>query len=273
VLCIAAIGCESSDEEGGGFETTAPAPRGSGGFSADLAKELDSKGDAKVVAVGDTKGSDAKPEPKDTTSEAKDTKDPKDTKPEAKDSKDTKPEAKDTKDPKPEVKDTRPDPKDTIEMKPGPPPIDTAKPRVAVKPSAEVAAIKLSLSPNWDRDVGEAGTISLVVKVPGTENTRVFAFRYGYEDPKAPTDREAYKKWLAAQGILSPTIDRQRGGTWYLEGTDGSGAPVFRMVATFGGRKLICGGSLYRDAASNQLGDIRDKTLIQAKEICESVSL
>jgi hypothetical protein len=101
----------------------------------------------------------------------------------------------------------------------------------------------------------------------------VFAFRYGYEDPKAPTDRDAYKKWLAAQGILTPTLDRQRGGSWYLEGTDSGGTAVFRSIVVFGGKKLICGGSLYKDAASNQLGDIRDKTIIQAKEICETVAL
>jgi len=41
----------------------------------------------------------------------------------------------------------------------------------------------------------------------------------------------------------------------------------------YSGKKLICGGSLYKDAASNQLGDIRDKTLIQAKEICETLQL
>ncbi|HEU0030991.1 MAG TPA: hypothetical protein VFQ53_10195 [Kofleriaceae bacterium] len=151
--------------------------------------------------------------------------------------------------------------------------VNTAAPRVPVKPPPELAAIKLSLSPNWDRDVGEAGTISLVVKVPNTEQTRVFAFRYGYEDPKAPADRDAYKKWLEDNKILKPTVDRQRGAAWYLEGTDGSGAAVFRFVVNFGGKKLICGGSLYRDSASNQLGDIRDKTIIQAKEICETLAL
>ena len=160
----------------------------------------------------------------------------------------------------------------------GPPAIDTAKPRVFVKPATDVAAIKLSLLPNWDRDYGEAGTISLVVKVPGTDQTRVFAFRYGYEDPKAPTDRDAYKKWLAETGTLKAPaggtlIDRQRGGSWYLEGVDGSGAPMFRNIVVYGGKKLICGGSLYRDAASNQLGDIRDKTIIQAKEICGELGL
>nr|MBA2540942.1 hypothetical protein [Deltaproteobacteria bacterium] len=161
----------------------------------------------------------------------------------------------------------------------GPPPIDASKPRVYVKPTADVGAIKLSLLPNWDRDVGEAGTISLVVKVRGTtEQTRVFAFRYGYEDPKAPSDRDAYKKWLAENNILKAPaggalVDRQRGGSWYLEGVDAGGAPVFRSIVVFGGRKLICGGSLYKDATSNQLGDIRDKTIIQAKEICGDLGL
>jgi len=147
------------------------------------------------------------------------------------------------------------------------------QPRVATKPSAEVSAIKLSLSPNWDRDVGEPGTISLVVKIPEQTATKVFSFRYGYEDAKAPADRDAYKKWLADNKLFIASLDRQRGAAWYLEGVDDHGAPAFRIVVTFGGRKLICGGSLYKDAASNQLGDIRDKTIIQAKEICETVAL
>jgi hypothetical protein len=151
--------------------------------------------------------------------------------------------------------------------------INTGLPRVAVKPPAEIAAIKLSLSPNWDRDVGEAATISLVVKVPGRDESRVFSFRYGYEDAKAPADRDAYKKWLADNKILSVSVDRQRGAAWYLEGTDGAGAPAFRFLVNYGGKKLICGGLLYKDAGSNQLGDIRDKTVIQAKEICETVTL
>lgn len=151
--------------------------------------------------------------------------------------------------------------------------INTSAQRVPVKPPAEIAAIKLSLSPNWDRDVGEAATISLVVKVPGRDESRVFAFRYGYEDPKAPTDRDAYKKWLADNKIFTVNVDRQRGAAWYLEGVDGAGAPAFRFLVNYGGKKLICGGLLYKDPISNQLGDIRDKTVIQAKEICESVTL
>jgi hypothetical protein len=275
-----AAACESTEDSSGGFETTAPAPRGSGGFSANLAKQLgsDSKDEPKPTAGS----ADSKPEVKDPKPEVKP--DPKDAKPDAKpDPKDPKPDAKpDPKDgrldPKPVSNDPKANPNDAKATGTGPAPIDTGKPRVVVRPSPEVAAIKISLSPNWDRDVGEAGTISLVVKIPGTENTKVFAFRYGYEDAKAPTDREAYKKWLAAQGILGapsdgPLIDRQRSGWWYLEGVDGSGSRVWRMVAVFGGKKLICGGSSYKDAASSQLGDIRDKTVIQAKEICESLSL
>jgi hypothetical protein len=154
-----------------------------------------------------------------------------------------------------------------------PPPIAGSAPRVYVKPSAELGQIKLSLEPNWDRDVGEAGTISLVVRIPGKDEGRVFSFRYGFDDPKAPTDRDAYKKWLAEAKLMTPTLDRQRGAAWYLEGPDGAGVASFRIVVNYGGKKLVCGGPLYKDAASNQLGDLRDKTLIQAKAICESLSL
>lgn len=161
-----------------------------------------------------------------------------------------------------------------VQVVPAPPPVATpGAPRIFVKPSPELAAIKLSLEPNWERDIGEAGTISLVVRVPNKDEGRVFSFQYGYEDPKAPLDREAYKQWLADSKILTPKLDRQRGAAWYLEGPDSAGRPWFRVVVNYGGKKLICGGALYKDAASNQLGDLRDKTLIQAKSICESLSL
>jgi hypothetical protein len=145
--------------------------------------------------------------------------------------------------------------------------------RVPVKPSAEQAAIKLDLEPNWDRDVGEAGTISFVLKVPNTEDTRLFSFRYGYDPDSAPADRDAYMKWLADQKILNVTLNRQRGAAWYLEGTDGNGSPAFRYLVNYGGKHLICYGSLYKDAASNQLGDLRDKVVMAAKKICETMTL
>lgn len=292
------MSCDEGGGDGGGFGEPSTAPtKAKGGFSADLSKEMGSGSgsDAKpgnpkpVEKPADTKpaaGSDAKPEdpkpadvkPGDTKAAGSDAKpeDPKpaDTKPADSKPADTKPA--DTKPVDTKPADTKP--ADATPAVKGPPPIDTDKPRVYVKPPADIGAIKLSLLPNWDRDYGEAGTISLVVKVPGTDKTQVFAFRYGYEDPKAPSDREAYKKWLAETGVLKapadkPLIDRQRGSTWYLEGVDGSGSPVFRNIVVFGGKKLICGGSLYRDAAHNTLGDIRDKTVLQAKEICGDLGL
>jgi hypothetical protein len=142
-----------------------------------------------------------------------------------------------------------------------------------MKPSAEQAAIKMDLEPNWDRDVGEAGTISFVLKVPNSEATRLFSFHYGVDPATAPADRDAYIKWLADQKILNVTLNRQRGAAWYLEGTDGSGAPAFRTRVTYGGKQLICYGSLYKDGASNQLGDLRDKVVMAAKKICETMSL
>ena len=145
--------------------------------------------------------------------------------------------------------------------------------RAAMKPSAEVAAIKLSLLPNWERDVGEAGTISFQLKVPGKSDVKVFVFHYGYEQANAPGDREQYKKWLADNKILSVGMDRQRSSAWYLEGVDGNGQASFRMLVIYGGKKLVCGGSLYKDPGSNALGDLRDQTIIQAKQICETLAL
>ncbi|HEY5923175.1 MAG TPA: hypothetical protein VIV11_15960 [Kofleriaceae bacterium] len=150
---------------------------------------------------------------------------------------------------------------------PAGPPAATSK-RVYVKPSADLAAIKFDLEPNWERDVGEAGTFSLVVKVPNAEETRVFAVRYGYDDPAAPVDCDQYRKWLEDKKVMVPTVNRYRGGACYVEG---SGA--FRYLVNFGGKRIMCTGSMYKDAASASLGDLRDKVLMQAKKICETLAL
>ena len=289
LLCVCALGCDEGGDGGGAFESSTTPSTKKGGFSADLAKETGS-GSSAAVATTDKAGSDAKPadtksaDTKPADAKPADTK-PADAKPVDAKPADTKPADTKPADTKPgSGSDTKPVDTKPADTKPadttvkGPPQIDTDKPRVYVKPPADIGAIKLSLLPNWDRDYGEAGTISLVVKVPGTDKTQVFAFRYGIEDPKAPADREAYKKWLADTGVLKapadkPLIDRQRGSTWYLEGVDGSGSPMFRNIVVYGGKKLICGGSLYRDAVHNTLGDIRDKTVLQAKEICSDLGL
>jgi len=158
------------------------------------------------------------------------------------------------------------------EPEPVRPPV--ALPRGPVKVSGDLAAIKLSLLPNWDRDIGEAGTFQYVVRIKGTQGTKTFSFHYGYEDPRAPADREQYKKYLQdSRSLVGEIKERQRGSAWYLEGSDAAGAPAFRYVVLYGGKRLICYGSLYKDAESNRLGDDRDQTLIQAKQICETLAL
>lgn len=147
-----------------------------------------------------------------------------------------------------------------------------AKPPVSSP--AELAAIKLSLLPNWDRDLAGPGTFQYVVRIKGTQSTKTFVFRYGYDDPAAPTEREAYKKYLQDARLLTGEIkDRQRGAAWFLEGNDATGQPAFRFQVLYGGKRLICYGSLYKDADSNRLGDDRDQTVIQAKQICETLAL
>lgn len=138
------------------------------------------------------------------------------------------------------------------------------KPKPVMTP--ELAAIKLTLQANWDRDVIEAGSLSLFEK----NSNATFKFNYGYEDAKAPTEREAYKKFLADAVLLTVRADRQSGAAWYLEGTDASGHAAFRIVVKYGGKRLICYGSLYKDSG---LGDLRDSVLIQAKQICEGIQL
>ncbi len=159
-----------------------------------------------------------------------------------------------------------------------PPPMGSGaagnRPRVPVTPPAAIAEIKLTLEPGWQRDVGEAATISRSVDV--VTRTVLFVFSYGYDDPGAPGDREQYIKWLAEKKILLPAnptrplLNRQRGAAWYLEGVDGNGAPMFRYLVNYGPKKLICYGSLYKDLG---LADTRDEVIIQAKKICESISL
>jgi hypothetical protein len=147
------------------------------------------------------------------------------------------------------------------------PPAPAAKggARVYVKPPGDLAAIKFDLEPNWERDYGEAGTFSLVVKVPNTEDTRVFSVQYGYDDPNAPVDCDQYRKFLEDNKIMSVTVNRQRGGACYVES-----ASVFRYLVNYGGKRLMCRGSLYKDSG---LGDLRDKVLMQAKKICETLAL
>lgn len=130
----------------------------------------------------------------------------------------------------------------------------------------------MDLEPNWDRDYGEAGTFSLVLKIPNTETTRVFSVRYGYDDPAAPVDCDQYRKFLEDKKVMTVTLNRQRGGACYIEGTT-AGAASFRYLVNYGGKRLMCSGSLYKDAASASLGDLRDKVLMQAKKICETLAL
>ena len=145
---------------------------------------------------------------------------------------------------------------------------------VHVAPPPDLAAIKLDLEPNWDRDYDSAGTISFVLKVPNTDDTRLFAFSYGYDYPTAPADHDAYKKFLADRRVLDVSIDRQHGAAWYLEGADAAGSPAFRVVVKYGGKRLVCGGSLYKTREATALGaDLRDKVVLAAKKICETIAL
>jgi hypothetical protein len=142
-----------------------------------------------------------------------------------------------------------------------------------VKLTPELAAIKFELLPNWVRDDVGAATFSFVLNVPKSNERKTFAFHYGYDLPNAPSDRDQYKKLLADQKLLVVTTDRQRGAAWYLEGTDAGGGKAFRFVVTYGGKRLVCYGSAFHDAEHDPLGDLRDEVVVQAKKICESLSL
>jgi hypothetical protein len=145
---------------------------------------------------------------------------------------------------------------------------------VHVAPPPDIAAIKLDKEPNWDRDFATAGTISFVLRVPSSGDTRVFSFNYGYDYPGAPSDRDAYKKFLGDRRVLDVTLDRQKGAAWYLEGNDAAGQPAFRYLVLYGGKRLVCGGSLYKTREATALGpDLRDKVVSTAKKICETIAL
>lgn len=140
----------------------------------------------------------------------------------------------------------------------------------AIPVPGDLAAIKISLGPNWTRDVDEPGTFGLTVTVQSRSETATFRFHYGYDLAGAPKDREQYKKFLMEQKVLTVTADRQRGAAWYMEGVDSDGKGTFRFVILYGGKRLVCYGSEYKDSG---LGDIRDEVVIQAKKICESLTL
>lgn len=145
--------------------------------------------------------------------------------------------------------------------------------RAPVKPPPELAAIKFDLEPNWERDVGEAGTFSLVVKLPRGDEQRVFTVRYGYEDATAPFDCDQYRKFLDENKIMAVTLNRQSGAACYIEGTEKNGVAAYRYLINYGGKRLLCRGSLYKDPSSSSLGDLRDKVLMQAKTICQTMTL
>ena len=273
-----------------------------GGFSADLAKELgagsaagpaagsgDAKpaaagsGDAKPAAAsGDVKAAaasgdakpaaasgDAKPAAAAASGDAKPAAASGDAKPAAAAASDARPG-----DARPGAKTAPPAVAVAGRRDANPAPAAPASPHGPVKLSAELAAIKLSLLPNWDRDVDEAGTFQYVVRIKGTQNTKTFVFHYGYDDAKAPVDHDQYKKYLQDAKVMTGEIrDRQRGAAWFLEASDADGAPAFRYLVLYGGKRLICYGSLYKDAESSRLGDDRDQTVIQAKQICETLAL
>jgi hypothetical protein len=149
----------------------------------------------------------------------------------------------------------------------------TPQPHVAQKLTPELAAIKFELLPNWKRDVVEGGSFTLGVDPPSGGATKQFTFYYGYDDPHAPADRDAYMKWLADSSLLEVKLNRQSGAAWYLQGTNANGEPAFRFVVNYGGKHLICYGTLYKDPESSRLGDIRDEVVNQAKKMCESIGL
>lgn len=142
-------------------------------------------------------------------------------------------------------------------------------------PSAEQASIKLTLAPGWARDLGEAGTISVFLALTqrGVGVDTNFVFHYGIEKSGAPKDREAYKTWLAAENIMTVSRDRQRGAAWFLEGKSPTGSAMFRYQVRYGGKFLICGGSMYKDGEPAKLGKFRDAVMIQVEKICETITL
>ncbi len=128
----------------------------------------------------------------------------------------------------------------------------------------------MDLLPSWERDRRGPGTLSVEVRVPDRTDITTFTFLYGYDVPGAPRDREAYKKFLADEQVMKVTADRQRGAAWYLEGVDPEGHAMFRTLVIYGGKRLVCKGSLYREST---LGEQRDAVILQAKKICETLRL
>ncbi len=278
---LASCNEETPPSTGGGGSAVAKAGGSGGSFSAELAKEFASSTGSGAAKAGSADPKAGSADPKAGSADPKaGSADPKAGSADPKaGSADPKAGSADPKagsaDPKAGSADPKAGSAEPPKVATGPGPIiqssGTTPKKVAVP--ADLAAIKFVTLPNWERDVQDAGTISLPVKVPGSGEKAIFVFRYGYEDASAPKDREEYKKWLAGKRLLTVRQDRQSGQAWFLDGLDGGGNPAFRFVVQWGEKKLICFGSYYKDAESNRLGDIRDQTIIQAKQICESISL
>ena len=98
-----------------------------------------------------------------------------------------------------------------------------------------------------------ASDVAIVVAEPQTEKALTLAPIF---------------KFLDDNKVLVAKLNRQRGGACYVESET-----VFRYLVNWGGKRLMCSGSLYKDAASAALGDLRDKVLMQAKKICETLAL
>ncbi|CAN5478120.1 hypothetical protein BH11MYX1_BH11MYX1_18220 [soil metagenome] len=280
-IALVLFGACTSITGGGGTDPVgsagSAAPKKGSGFSASLSAELSKDGSATAATIAPGPGSAVPADPKQPDAKPADSKPP-DSKPPA-----VKPQVAEV-DPKTgiPVAGSKIDPKTDTNHNSVPEPIVSHGPgpqppspkRAHVDPGPSLGAIKLDLEPNWDRDFETAGTISFVLKVPASTDQRVFLFHYGYDLPGAPADRELYKKFLAAQKQLNVTLDRQRGAAWYLEGTDSDSNPAFRMLVTYGGKRLTCSGSLYKDKDSTALGpDLRDKVVNTAKKICETLAL
>jgi hypothetical protein len=146
------------------------------------------------------------------------------------------------------------------EKAPDPPPVEAPKPAPTVTFEAVPEGWTLDEEPN---------RMTLVVAVNETKfpvDNALFRVEFGLEDEAAPKDAKGYAAWLAtAKSFQVTKTTKAKGGT-YFESKD-----AFRYALEVAGKRVWCGGSLYKNADYNKIPKIRDASVTAAKKLCAGV--
>ncbi|MEO8705032.1 MAG: hypothetical protein ABI867_33575 [Kofleriaceae bacterium] len=147
------------------------------------------------------------------------------------------------------------------------PPVTEAKLEPA--PAMPVAVVAFGTVPEgWSMD-DSATAMSLVVAVNQSKfpvDNAVFAVEFGLEEDATPKDAKAYAAWLGTTKSFKVTKTTAAPAGKYYESKD-----AFRYALEVDGKRVWCGGSLYKTADYNKIPKDRDAAVTSAKKLCASV--